>query len=184
MHPAPTSTTDQPPHAAALACFNALLSTSRSATATLTTWMTERSGRDSVSLTARPTRHGGAVVPSPAMIAHLEVNAPEDIICRRVRLMDGRRILSDALNFYVPTRLSESMQTLLRESDIPFGTIIAPLSPRRDTLLIERYWPMGDAPIERQRLPARLLRHDAIVRDASGVPLSLVSEVYTRNILL
>ncbi|MGE4410408.1 MAG: hypothetical protein AB7D33_07555 [Sphingobium sp.] len=183
MHPTFTST-DHSRQATDLARFNALLSTSPSATATLIAWVEERSGRDSVSLMARATRRGAVLTPSPVTIAHLEVNGPEAIICRRVRLMDGRRILSDAHNFYVPSRLTERMQALLTDSDIPFGTIIAPLSPRRDTLRVERYWPTDEAPDERQRLPARLLRHDAIVRDASGVPLCVVSEVYTRNILL
>jgi len=167
--------------------FDRILRESDSATTMLTDWMRARSGRNTTtSLVARRLRDEAKIIPDQAMIRRLKVEGPADLAWRRVRLMDGRRVLSDARNIYVPARLTEAMRRLLEETDIPFGTVIASLAPTRETLEVERYWPGdgGDVVPASRRLPARLLRHDALVRDAQGRPLCAVSEVYTRNILL
>ena len=163
--------------------FDRTLRASASATAMLTRWVRERSGRPSATLSARRVPIP-VPAPDPALVRRLGVDGPEEIVCRRVRLMDAGRVLSDAFNFYVPARLTAAMRTMLEQTDIPFGTVIAPLSPTRETLLVEHYRSSGEgAPPAGRRLPTRLMRHDALLRDTQGLPLCVVSEVYTRNIL-
>lgn len=170
--------------ASGLTRFDQCLRESGSATAVLAQWMAERSGRVTVSITARRVA-GHLSAPETALMERLRVRDEQELAYRRVRLMDGRHVLSDAHNWYVPARLPEGMRALLDETDMPFGAVIAPLAPTRQTLNVEHYWPTpGMPPSSGERLPARLLRHDALVRSASGEPLCEVSEIYTRNILL
>ncbi len=168
---------------AELARFDQDLRGSGSATALLARWMTARGGRASISILAKPV-HAPASPPAPEQMERLDVKAPGQIAYRRVRLTDGRHVLSDAHNWYVPSRLTEDMRTLLTETVTPFGMAVAPLSPTRETLCVEKYWPSPDARPPLQRLPTLLLRHDALVRGRDGKPLCEVSEYYTRNILL
>lgn len=164
--------------------FDCILRASDSATSVLNQWISRKAEHPPVSLIARRA-FGRPPSPSAALIRRLEVRQAGEIVYRRVRLTVGRHVLSDAVNWYVPHRLTSEMRATLEGTDTPFGTIIAPLSPRRETLNVERYWPASQGiPAGGPRLPGRLLRHDALIRDAQGLPLCEVSEIYTRNILL
>jgi chorismate-pyruvate lyase len=165
--------------------FDALLRESGSATATLAQW----AGAFAAPAPAQIRAH---VVPCPPppltadRIARLAVAGTADVRYRRVRLVHAGRVLSDAENWYVPARLAPAMRHALENSATPFGTLIEPLRPTRETLSSDRLWSPPEAPAvaDSDRLPTRLLHHRALVRDGAGLPICEVSEVYTRNILL
>lgn len=117
---------------------------------------------------------GPAVPASAEQRVRLGVSAEEPLGYRRVRLACGGRVLSEAENWYVPSRLTPAMNAALAGTDTPFGTVIAPLGPVRRNLSSERLW-SGDG-----AMPQAVLRHRALVSDASGWPLAEVVETYQR----
>lgn len=164
--------------AAALARFDAALRASDSATRILQAWITERSG-----IEARVAAHVRALAMPQAdmgIMARLGVGRWADVQYRRVWLTSGGRVFSIAENWYVPARLDSAMAERLSDGESPFGAVIAPLSPTRETLSTERLWDGAGGNI----MPTTLLRHHALVRSGDGTPLCEVSETYTRNIVL
>lgn len=158
--------------------FDNMLRESDSATATLIEWIGRSAPGSEVVLHA--ITMSCATSPSPAgLLTRLDAPAT-DISYRHVRLVYEGRILSDAHNWYVPSRLTPSMVHALATSTTPFGALIEPLCPTRETLASEKLWSPDDAS---QTLPPRLLHHQALLRSGSGIPICEVSEVYTRNIL-
>lgn len=160
--------------------FDALLSKSASATATLEEWMRARSGAETGCITA----HVRSVIPpdvSPAQLRRLDVDAPARIAYRRVWLAHGCNILSVAENWFVPDRLAPAMRARLAEDTTPFGRVIESLAPVRETLNTRRLWSPSR---ENGKLPGALLHHYALVRLPGGAPVCEVSEVYTRNIVI
>lgn len=91
---------------------------------------------------------------------------------RRVHLMCGEAILSEAVNWYVASRLTPAMNEALETSDVPFGRVILPLGPSRRTVSTRILWDGEGA------APATILRHRALVVDAQGRPLAEVIENY------
>ncbi len=108
----------------------------------------------------------------------LAVSADEPLGYRRVRLVCGARLLSEAENWFVPERLTPEMRAALAESDTPFGAVIADLVPVRCNLAAERLWDGRGAP------PVAVLRHRALVSSGAGVPLAEVVETYQRALVL
>ncbi len=165
---------------AALDRFDALLRASGSATRTLQEWTEEHLGTTIGKLTAH-VRALAAPCVDAAIMERLGVKNWSGIRYRRVWLASGGRVLSVAQNWYVPVRLDSPMAARLDDGATPFGAVIAPLAPTRETLNAERLW---DGTGQGTRLPAALLRHHALVRAGDGTPLCEVNEIYTRNILL
>lgn len=98
--------------------------------------------------------------------------AGERLGYRRVYLMCGAQVLSEALNWYVASRLTPAMNEALETSDVPFGRVILPLAPSRRTISTRILWDgNGDA-------PSTILRHRALVVDGQGRPLAEVIENY------
>lgn len=163
--------------------FITLLCECNSATHMLRQWMNRpgQSGAADIIAIERLCDHN--IPPDAELMGRLQILRPAEIRYRRVWLMYKGRILSDAENWYVPARLSKDMQDQLEQSALPFGTVIAPCAPTRETLSNERLW-HHKAPPPLARLPVHILRHNALVRDASGRPISEVRESYTRNILM
>lgn len=104
--------------------------------------------------------------PTPEQRARLKVGADAPVAYRRVALMCGDAVLSEAENWYVPARLTPAMNAALA-GDTPFGAAIRPLGPRRQVLDVAEV------------RPPYILRHHALVVDAGGVPLAEVVERYT-----
>lgn len=158
--------------------FDNMLRESDSATATLIEWISISTPESDVVLHA--VTLPCATPPSPVgLLTRLDAPA-NDISYRHVRLVHKGRIVSDAHNWYVPSRLTPSMVQALATTTTPFGTLIEPLCPTRETLASEKLWSPDDPS---QTLPPRLLHHQALLRSGSGIPICEVSEVYTRNIL-
>jgi len=114
-----------------------------------------------------------ADVPAGAEVrAALNVSADTVLRYRRVNLTCGSHVLSEADNWYVPTRLSDDMNKTLDTTETSFGTVVKPLNFHRQTLKME---PLAD--------PAHSLRVTAVLLTAGGMPFSLVVENYARELV-
>jgi hypothetical protein len=124
----------------------------------------------------------------------LGVSATEPIRYRRVRLICGGHVLSEADNWYVPDRLSPEMNRMLDTTDTAFGRAVQNLNFRRRTLSakllwspLPQDWEMG-APLPEPRgatltIPHEVLEHRAVLTLPDGTPFSEVVETYTSDVL-
>lgn len=176
--------------------LNADLLSHDSATLTLEGWCAEhRLAGDPASVPARilARRVADAQKPIPDELrARLGVDAAEPLRYRRVRLMCGVHVLSEADNWYVPGRLTAEMNRTLDTTDEPFGKVVKPLGFQRRTLHAELLWsplPRGwemsaatGAVHDDLQIPHDVLRHSAVLYDAQLRPFSAVVETYTNGL--
>jgi chorismate-pyruvate lyase len=148
--------------------------------------------------------------PSPEQRRELGIAPAEAVRYRRVRLLCGDVVLSEAENWYVPARLTPDMNKLLDTTDLPFGRVVQALHFRRHTLSstllwspLPEGWEMNAAAVSAHgvsagagvgttgrdeggadmSLPPALLEHRAVLSLPDGTPFSEVVETYTGNIL-
>lgn len=108
---------------------------------------------------------------SPAR-TRLKVGKDEVLGYRRVRLMCGDHLLSEATNWYVASRLTPEMNAALANTNTPFGKVAAPLKFRREA--IETVAGPAD------NCPANTVStHLARLILPSGKPLAYLVECYT-----
>jgi hypothetical protein len=178
---------------ALLQTLNAELLSNSSATLTLEHWC-------DVHRLASPPRIVAERVPdvdkapSPEQRRELGVTPTEPVRYRRVRLLCGAVVLSEADNWYVPARLTPEMNRLLDTTDTPFGRAVQSLQFRRRTLSATALWhPLpedwemsasaANAGAAALPMPSKLLEHRAILSLPDGTPFSEVVETYTANVL-
>jgi chorismate-pyruvate lyase len=125
----------------------------------------------------------------------LGVTDSEPIRYRRVKLVCGTQVLSEADNWYVPARLTAEMNRQLETSDIAFGRAVQALRFQRRTLSAKRLWsplPDGwemtpaalpDAGSRWLKVPHAVLEHRAVLVLPDGTPISQVVETYTEGVL-
>lgn len=110
--------------------------------------------------------------------ARLAIGPDEPVRYRRVRLACGDRVLSEADNWYVPARLTPEMNATLDSTRTPFGRVVRPLAPVRDTVAVrapdQRTDPGPDDP---------LFEIDAVLSTAAGEPFCEVVETYLGSAL-
>lgn len=172
--------------------LNADLLASHSATLTLGEWCAHHHLADPPKIVAH--LQTGATKPiSPEQRRDLNISANEPVVYRRVDLVCGTHVLSQADNWYVPSRLTAAMNVALTSSDTPFGLVIRPLHPQRRTLDVTIFWrplaPDWDmhppsattATAGKLEMPPLLFQHRAVVSDSAGQPISEVVETYTRE---
>ncbi len=179
---------------AVLQTLNADLLSHDSATLTLERWCAaHRIASPAVVVAERV--HGVDKPATPTIIAALKVSADVPIGYRHVRLRCGNRVLSEADNWYVPSRLTADMNHALDTSDVAFGRAVQALHFTRHTLAADLLWsplpegwdmrglpssPRGSA---RMRIPGHVLEHRAVLSLPDGTPISLVVEDYTAEVL-
>jgi hypothetical protein len=173
--------------------LNADLLAHDSATLTLERWCADHRLGDPPRIVAERVRD----VDKPASAevrAALDVKLNEPLGYRRVRLKCGDHVLSEADNWYVPSRLTPEMNHTLQTTDTPFGKAVAALHFRRHTLSADllwrplpKDWEMGaqSAPEKAGALtiPDHLLEHRAVLSTPDGEPFSEVVETYTSEVL-
>jgi hypothetical protein len=176
---------------ALLETLNSELLSNNSATVTLEHWC-------DIHHLATPPRIKAVRVPgvdkpvSPEQRQELRVTPTDPVRYRRVRLECGSIVLSEADNWYVPSRLSPEMNKLLDTTDAPFGRVVQELHFQRRTLSSKLLWhplPEGweinaanpDTAVV--PMPANLLEHRAVLTLPDGTPFSEVVESYTANVL-
>jgi hypothetical protein len=123
----------------------------------------------------------------------LRIDANEPVKYRRVRLVCGEHVLSEADNWYVPARLTAEMNHILDTTDEPFGKVVKALDFHRETQSAELLWaPLPEgwethhptfAKAGELAIPHQVLRHQALLYTNQNVPFSLVIETYTADLL-
>jgi chorismate-pyruvate lyase len=178
---------------ALLQTLNANLLSHDSATSTLERWC-------DVHRLASPARivaariHDSDKPVSPEQRRELGVTPTEAIRYRRVRLLCGKVVLSEADNWYVPGRLTAEMNRSLDSTDTPFGRVVQALHFQRHTLSSTLLWfPLPEGwemkPISPSdasavlMIPPELLQHRALLTLPDGTPFSEVVETYTAGVL-
>jgi hypothetical protein len=173
--------------------LNAELLAHDSATLTLERWCADHRLADPARIVAE--RVSDAVKPASAEVrAALDVKPDEPLGYRRVRLKCGDRVLSEADNWYVPSRLTPEMNHVLEATDTPFGKVVAALHFRRHTLSADLLWrplpngwEMGAAAAPEEAgvlaIPDHVLEHRAVLSTPDGEPFSEVVETYTGGVL-
>lgn len=127
----------------------------------------------------------GAPHPAPESVRqNLALRPGEALGYRRVQLLCGHLVLSDAENWYVPDRLTPAMNALLDHTDTPFGLAVGSLHFTRRTLASERLWQPEAAPAgERLAIPDHVLRNIGLLTAENGEPISQVIENYTAGVI-
>jgi chorismate-pyruvate lyase len=168
----------QPADAFRLAqALNDKLLASRSATQVLAAWCGDQHLASDPTIVAH--RVLGIDKPADAeQRRRLRVSTAETVSYRHVRLQCGTRVLSEADNWYVPGRLTATMNRLLETTETSFGTVVRPLEPSRETLAVTMFWKQA-ADAE----PVALFAHRAVLFTRDHVPFSEVYEVYQRQAL-
>lgn len=174
--------------------LNAELLSHDSATLTLERWCRRYGLADPPALVAERVP-GVDKTPTEDQRRELRVSATDTVRYRRVRLLCGPLVLSEADNWYVPARLTQEMNQLLDTTEEPFGKVVRSLNFQRHTISATLLWPEILPPdwerMPRSRLaklsepclPGRLLEHRALLTLPDGTPLSEVVETYTANVL-
>lgn len=179
---------------AELQTLNAQLLSHPSATLTLEQWCAAHHLSSQAKVVAHRVHGEDKPLPDGAR-ALLGISPSEPVRYRRVALSCGDVVLSDADNWYVPSRLTEDMNHQLDTSDVPFGKVVQPLHFRRQTLSADLLWsPLpegwdsgstlpsaGDRPLS---IPEHVLQHRAVLYTGSNEPFSLVVESYTSHVLI
>ena len=183
---------------ALLQTLNADLLSHDSATQTLERWCADH--RLAAPATVVAARVAGVdTPPTDEQRRELDVDASVTVRYRRVRLMCGPLVLSEADNWYVPSRLTADMNKLLDTTDTPFGRAVQALHFHRRTLSATLLWqplPVGwemnpvaaagsasTAGEAELMAPPGVLQHRALLSLPDGTPISEVVETYTGNVL-
>jgi len=173
---------------ALLQSLNAELLSHDSATLTLERWCERQRFASPATIVAERVR-GEDTRPSDAQRRELRVGPGDVVNHRRVRLRCGTTLMSEADNWYVPARLTATMNARLEATDAPFGRVVQALDFQRRTLSSELLWsPLpedwqsrpatADHPDDAISMPPDLLRHRALLTLPDGTPFSEVVETY------
>ena len=171
--------------------LNATLFAARSATFTLDKWCADHQLAEDAKIRARLIRGVDKPITGEQR-NQLQIGPSEPIKFRHVELTCGNRVLSEADNWYVPSRLTAEMNRLLETTDIPFGRAVAKLKPFRQTFAVEILWkplddgwesrpPPPDHPGQMLAIPEHLFEHRALLYTPDLKPISEVDEIYTRE---
>lgn len=182
---------------ALLQTLNAELLTADSATLTLDRWCDTHKLATPARVVAERVS-GPDEAPTTEQRDLLRISASEPVRFRRVRLKCGDHVLSEAENWYVPSRLTPDMNRTLDTTDTAFGRVVKPLNFRRRTLDAKLLWsPLpkdwemhaanDNAPPEASsgtlEIPHHVLQHRAVLTLPDGTPISQVIETYTGDVL-
>jgi hypothetical protein len=178
---------------ALLETLNADLLSHASATLTLERWCGDHALAGEAKIIAKRVKGQDKPLPDDARQT-LAIGPDEVVRYRRVQLACGEHVLSEADNWYVPSRLTAQMNTILDTTDQPFGKVVQDLHFRRQTISADLLWsplPKGwemDAPLPVPQagplaIPHEVLRHRAVLYTAANEPFSLVVETYTADVL-
>jgi chorismate-pyruvate lyase len=178
---------------ALLQTLNAELLSHDSATLTLDRWCESHHLASPPKIVAERV-YGAEKAPTAEQRQQLGVDDREPVRYRRVRLRCGDYVLSEADNWYVPSRLTPDMNEQLDTTNVAFGRAVQALHFQRRTLSAKRLWsplpdgwesgsvlPRGNSAF--LQIPPDVLEHRAVLVLPSATPFSEVVETYTRNVL-
>jgi hypothetical protein len=178
---------------ALLETLNADLLSHDSATLTLDRWCGDHQLAFPAHIVAKLVERSDKEA-TPEQRQLLGVSSSEIVRYRKVRLSCGHHVLSEADNWYIPSRLRPDMNHVLETTETSFGRVVRPLDFRRHTLSakllyspLPKNWEMG-TPIAQQyettlAIPHAVLQHRAVLTLPNGTPFSEVVETYTSEVL-
>ncbi|WP_027681605.1 hypothetical protein [Rhizobium leguminosarum] len=178
---------------AVLQTLNVNLLSNASATLTLDRWCAaHKLAPEGSKIVAQRVR--GQDKPADEHIRELLNVGPGELIAyRRVRLICGDRVLSEADNWYLPAKLTAEMNQTLNTSNIAFGRAVQALNFTRTNLSAKLLWsPLSegwdmDGLIAHDTgslsLPPFLIEHRAVLKLRDGTPFSALVESYTDKVL-
>jgi chorismate-pyruvate lyase len=178
---------------ALLQTLNAELLSHDSATLTLDRWCESHQMATPAKVVVERI-HGVEKTPSDQVRQLLAVNGSDSVRYRHVRLHCGEHVLSEADNWYVPSRLTAQMNEVLDTTDTAFGRAVQALHFHRHTLSARLLWsplPLGwdmgatiaKGAAKTLAIPAETLEHQALLSLPDGTPISMVVETYTAEVL-
>lgn len=169
---------------ALLETLNAEILASPSATVSLEKWCGAHGLANPARLVAEKVE-GAAKPLSDEQRRRLGVGPDQPVKYRHVRLRCGGHVLSEADNWYLPSRLTPEMNRALEATDAPFGRVVRPLGLWRRTLEAKILWSPLDAPGSAATLapPENLFEHRAMLYTKDNLPFSEVDEIYRRDAL-
>ncbi len=179
---------------AVLETLNADLLSHDSATMTLDRWCADHRLATPATVTAERVQEPDKAATAETRTA-LKVAPVAPVAYRHVRLRCGDHVLSEADNWYVPSRLTPDMNRALETSDVAFGRAVQALHFSRHTLSATLLWRPLPEGWEMTGLPGLLrgprwlavphhvLEHRAVLATPDGTPFSLVVEDYTSAVL-
>jgi chorismate-pyruvate lyase len=178
---------------ALLQTLNADLLSHDSATLTLDRWCDAHRMASPAHIVAERV-HAPDKEPTAEQLQILGVSTSSAIRYRRVQLRCGDHILSEADNWYVPSRLTADMNQILDTTDTAFGRAVQALQFRRRTLSAKLLWlplPQGwetdTAPPDQGspwlHIPDAVIEHRAVLILPDGTPFSEVIETYKGDVL-
>lgn len=179
---------------ALLETLNAELLSHPSATLTLERWCSDHALAPEAKILAHRVMDRDKPLPDDARTL-LAIGPEEPVRYRRVQLACGEHVLSEADNWYVPSRLTPEMNQILDTTDQPFGKVVQALHFRRQTISADllwsplpKGWEMGATLPPAQRgplaIPHEVLRHRAVLFSGKAEPFSLVVETYTSEVMV
>jgi len=121
---------------AVIETLNVKLLSACSATFTLDKWCTDHKLGEETKIRARLDRSVDKPITNEQR-NQLQIDVNEPVKFRHVELACGDRVLSEADNWYVPSRPTAEMNRLLETTDIAFGRAVAALKPFRQTFAVE-----------------------------------------------
>ncbi|ABY30791.1 hypothetical protein [Methylorubrum extorquens] len=160
--------------------LSARLLAAPSATAVLEAWCAERGLSHDPRIVAVRVP-GPDKLPGAARRERLAVSPDEPVRYRRVRLTCGTHVLSEADNWYVPSRLTSAMNAALDGTQAPFGHVVRPLGPSRRNRSLTMLWRPESGGLPG---PGEPLFSVEAVLTAGGVPFCEVAETYTGAVLI
>ena len=144
---------------------------SHSATQVLTQWC-ETLKLASPAIIKAEKISGAGALPQKQVRALLHARSDDVVRHRRVRLMCGSHLMSEADNWYLPSRLTDDMNRQLDTTDTSFGTVVRPLNFHRQTLKAKS--------LANRRAALEIV---AVLIAGDGAPFSLVVEDYNPGLL-
>ena len=159
-----------------VAALETVLAAQADATGALAVWAKRQGFAEADDIRIKHVIGSDAIAPPDARQL-LEIRADEPIAYRHIRLQCGARLLSQAHNWFVPSRLTPAMNHTLAVTDLPFGRVVAALRFTRQKLLAPQGCSDAICPAQ------TILTHRAILRRRDSLPISLVVECYQRAAL-
>jgi chorismate-pyruvate lyase len=173
--------------------LNARLLAALTATEVLEKWCADHELASDPSVHA--SRIDGPEKPvSPDQRLRLQIGPEEEVTYRHVELTCGGRVLAEADNWYVPSRVGAEINRVLTTTDTPFGRAVQALKPFRKNFSVEILWkplpdgwetgpPPADRPEAALAMPWQLFQHRAVIYNDKHEPFSEVREIFTREVL-
>jgi chorismate-pyruvate lyase len=162
-----------------VASLNQALLAQPSASVTLTQWC-RANGLLGADDKLRAVLVADSKPPAEETRRELQVVESETVGYRHVQLRCGAHLVSDAENWFVPSRLTPAMVEELATTDHPFGIVVKALDFTRRRLDERPALPAGDGVVEPS---ATILQHRATLVARSGQPFSLVVENYKADLV-